>query len=191
MSAEIKKLLGSDIRLAEFLLGTDIRIDRSGDIDVTSEESNLAQAILHRLRTLKGELSDIGHPNYGSTLYEFVGQPNNSTTRTRLRLAIRDTLLQEPRIKEVVDISVTVRMPRATGDGNKMGERSIGKSRKAVRESMGGSFVDPLEDSVFSASVDISSSVNGMNVVDVNIIIIPIGKLVPLNLVFPFYLEVT
>src|SRR5215204_5891595 len=101
-----KKLLGSDIRLAEYALGADIAISKTGDIDISSEETNLAQAILHRLRTVKGELSDIGHPYYGSTLYDFIGEPNNEMTRARLRMVVRDTLLQEPRIKEIVNIVV-------------------------------------------------------------------------------------
>ncbi|MGA7006859.1 MAG: hypothetical protein WBY28_07270, partial [Nitrososphaeraceae archaeon] len=56
-------LLGTDLELAETHMGADISNTAMGDLKEISEELNLAQAILHRLRTIRGELSDIGHPD--------------------------------------------------------------------------------------------------------------------------------
>lgn len=104
-------LLGTDLSLADYYLGADLYIGKDGDLEITSDEMNIAQAILHRLRTIKGELADLGHPDYGSTILDFIGQPNNSVTRGRLRLAIRDAIRQEHRIRELISIDVKQRLP--------------------------------------------------------------------------------
>jgi phage baseplate assembly protein W len=134
--------LGTDLKLADYYLGADLYIGKSGDMDVISEEMNIAQAILHRLRTIKGELAELGHPDYGSTILDFIGQPNNSVTRSRLRLAIRDTIRQEQRVKQIVSIDVKQRLPdninninnNIRASGTKEDERDIEKqSVKAMR----------------------------------------------------------
>ena len=71
MSEESKKLLGTDLLLSETPLGVDIYKNSNGDLEFVVEEMNLAQAVLHRLRTIKGELIDIGHPEYGSKFIRF------------------------------------------------------------------------------------------------------------------------
>lgn len=190
MSSENKnKLLGSDLMLTETALGSDLAVSENGEVVVASEEVNLAQSILHRLRTAKGELADIGHPNYGSTIFNFVGQPNNEIVRARLKMTIRETLAQEPRIKEIKSIAVKSRLPskekakeierpKVTVELSKFSEGQVSRS------------AGPSQD--FSSSVDVKpSSIDILNAVDVEISIIPIGKNVPLNIVFPFYLEVS
>jgi phage baseplate assembly protein W len=67
---------------------------------------DLAQAIIIRLSTDEGELYDIGHSDYGSHLYEVVGELNNEATRKRIQSIIRECLFQEPRIQEVVSVNV-------------------------------------------------------------------------------------
>ena len=67
----------------------DISNTAMGDLKEISEELNLAQAILHRLRTIKEESFDIGHPDYGSNLYDLIGEPNNQTTRDRLKTFVK------------------------------------------------------------------------------------------------------
>jgi phage baseplate assembly protein W len=115
--SENEKLLGSDLMLSNMDYGADLtlterdrkRIEKRkefGDLDVVSGAFNLGQAILSRLRTRKGELSDLGYPDYGSRLYELIGEPNNERTRELVRLITQETLLQEPRIKEIVNINV-------------------------------------------------------------------------------------
>ena len=49
-------LLGTDLELTETHMGADISNTAMGDLKEISEELNLAQAILHRLRTIRGEL---------------------------------------------------------------------------------------------------------------------------------------
>src|SRR5262249_50300314 len=91
----------------------------------------LAQAIVNRLLTRRGELAQLGHPNYGSRLHVLVGELNNTRTRGLAELYIRDSLAQEPRIqagtpiafsppgrgleREMLYVSVTVQ-PTGGGD---------------------------------------------------------------------------
>ncbi|GEM_PF-1001370 len=185
-----KKLLGSDIRLAEYALGADIAISKTGDIDISSEETNLAQAILHRLRTVKGELLDIGHSFYGSTLYDFIGEPNNEMTRSRLRMVVRDTLLQEPRIREIVNITIE-------GHNNAKSDETRQTIKTTELASISeANFIDgndKNENQSAIASITQGPDLNNsLNALDIDITIIPAGgTLLPLNIVFPFYLEVT
>ncbi|HET7644623.1 MAG TPA: DUF2634 domain-containing protein, partial [Nitrososphaeraceae archaeon] len=98
--------MGSDLKLQEKGLGSDLMISPTGDLVIVSEEPNLAQAIINRLRTIEGELYEIEHPTYGSGLYDFIGELNNDITRNRIRNYIKSTLTKEPRIKEISKISV-------------------------------------------------------------------------------------
>lgn len=79
----------------------DMDATTGGDIATTSGDRNLIQAILNRLLTRKGELARLGHPNYGSRLYQLIGELNNSRTRALAEIYIRECLAQEPRIAEI------------------------------------------------------------------------------------------
>jgi phage baseplate assembly protein W len=190
MSSDSRQLLGSDLLLTEYQLGADLFVE-DGDFGIASEDMNLAQAILHRLRTVKGELADLGHPNYGSTIFEFVGQPNNQTTRMRLQLAIRDTLLQEPRIKEIVSI---VARPQQAKDANMVSIQGASGATTRVRL---GKFAEGQQEVAYNTEGGekyadtefILSPIDALNSVEVLISVIPIDRTVPLNIVFPFYLE--
>ncbi len=92
----------------ELIVGTKRKTLQSGDLRVVSAEDNLGQAIVLRLKTRKGELADFGHPDYGSRLYELIGEPNNERTRALLRSIIIECLEQEPRIKQVLDVKLSV-----------------------------------------------------------------------------------
>jgi len=61
----------------------------------------LAQAIINRLLTRKGELTRLGHPNYGSRLYELIGELNNLRLRAKAEVFLRDCLSQEKRIESI------------------------------------------------------------------------------------------
>jgi phage baseplate assembly protein W len=139
--SERKRVLGTDLRLKESEQGADLALAPNGDLATVSNEYNLAQAIVARLRIRRGELRDIGHNRLGSRLYDFVGEPNNEATRERIRNAVRETLREEPRISQVINVNVK------TSDEDR-------------------------------------------DRVDVKITIVPIGQEVPLNIVMPFYLEV-
>src|SRR3954470_19071538 len=67
---------------------------------------NLAQAVILRLLTPKGELAALGHPEYGSRVHELVGQENDTAKRNLLKLFILDALKLEPRIEKVVELTI-------------------------------------------------------------------------------------
>jgi phage baseplate assembly protein W len=120
---------------------SDISVARSGDLEIVSGFDNLRQAIIMRLSISKGELEDLGHPTYGSRLFELFGQPNCERTREEIKRIVVECLNQEPRIKEILSVSTRV-MP---------------------------SDPDSLE---------------------IEISVLPIGGNVPLNIIYPFNLEV-
>jgi phage baseplate assembly protein W len=76
------------------------------DLRVVSGEENLAQAIMMRLLTPRGELSALGHPEYGSRLHELIGRPNTETSRNLAKLFILESLKMEPRIEGQVTVVV-------------------------------------------------------------------------------------
>jgi phage baseplate assembly protein W len=71
------------------------------DLDVTSGRDNLVQAVVNRLLTRRGELTSLGHPEYGSRLHELIGELNNLRLRALAEVYIRDCLAQERRIEKV------------------------------------------------------------------------------------------
>lgn len=99
-------IIGKDLKLKFDQLGADLTVTSEGDLDTVSSEDNLAQAIITRLSTDEGELYDVGHADYGSRLYDLIGEINNETTRERIKSKVLDCLTQEPRIKEVTSIVV-------------------------------------------------------------------------------------
>lgn len=67
---------------------------------------NLGQALVMRLLTPLGELTDLGHPDYGSRVPDLVGRGNTATTRDLLKLAILEAVVRDPRVAEVVEVRV-------------------------------------------------------------------------------------
>ena len=76
------------------------------DMGVVSGRQNLAQAVIMRLLTPRGELSALGHPEYGSRLHELIGEQNTETNRNLMKLHILESLQAEPRIEGPVEITV-------------------------------------------------------------------------------------
>lgn len=111
---------GTDLRLMRNLdlthtsrdpgndLATRRRSGASGvDLDILSGADNLVQALLMRFLTPLGELAALGHPDYGSRLFDLIGELNNETTRNRAKLYVLQALALEPRVKSVVSVRVT------------------------------------------------------------------------------------
>jgi len=144
----MEELYGTDLKLLVGPrpdyegLSADLYVSSKGDLETVSGRENLGQAILHRLLTRRGELSDTGHPNYGSRLHELIGEPNNDRTRDLLRLYAKECITQEARVKDIMGISVSV-------------------------------------------------PADNPHIVLLDITVMPAKSSVPMNLVFPFYLEVT
>lgn len=74
------------------------------DLAIAEGRANLTQALLNRLHTRQGELAQLGHPDYGSRLYQLIGELNNNRTRLLAEMYIRECLGQESRIAEIVEI---------------------------------------------------------------------------------------
>lgn len=77
------------------------------DLETLSGADNLKQALLLRFLTAVGELATLGHPTYGSRLFELLGERNTETNRNRAKLYVLQALAAEPRVKEVRSVQVT------------------------------------------------------------------------------------
>jgi len=109
---------GTDLRLLRNLekqndrdRGRDLSTVEQGqngrDLETIAEDSNLKQALLLRFLTPVGEMALLGHPNYGSRLFELIGELNSQTNRNRAKLFVLQALGQEPRVAEVLRVDVT------------------------------------------------------------------------------------
>ncbi len=96
--------LGRDLKIVDKDPGYDLNISPTGDLETIGEEYNLAQAIIMRLNTMQGELTDLGHSSYGSRLHELIGEPNNERTRELVRLYALESVTRDPRVEEIVGI---------------------------------------------------------------------------------------
>lgn len=79
----------------------------SVDLETLSGAENLEQALLMRFLTPLGELAILGHPGYGSRLFEMVGERNNEASRNRAKVFVLQALDAEPRVKQVKSVRVT------------------------------------------------------------------------------------
>ena len=77
-----------------------------GDLAAISGRDNLAQALTLRLLTPRGELAELGHPDYGCRLHELIGRPNTPATRDLAKLHVLEALGAEPRVAAVEAVDV-------------------------------------------------------------------------------------
>jgi phage baseplate assembly protein W len=108
-------VLGRDLAL-DFMLGAfredaDLRVVRSTglvrtDLELVEDAANLEQAVANRLKTRKGELAGLGHPDYGSRHHELMGEPNVERTRNLIKFFVLQALRDEPRIERVLRAEV-------------------------------------------------------------------------------------
>lgn len=77
------------------------------DIAVADGVRAATQLFVNRLKTHRGELAPLGHPEYGSRHHELVGQPNIGRTRALVKLHVLECLSHEPRITKVRRCDVT------------------------------------------------------------------------------------
>lgn len=115
--AEIERY-GVDLRLLRNLVqqnsrdhGSDLSTLRRAetgqvDLETLGNVENLTQALLLRFLTPVGELALLGHPDYGSRLFELIGELNTETNRNRAKLFVLQALAAEPRVKEVRSVQV-------------------------------------------------------------------------------------
>jgi phage baseplate assembly protein W len=134
MTVDLDALLGADLRLLGDLTfaeqrerGSDLFTaprpqqrkpdDPDGspqDLQCLTGVEDLRQALLLRFLTQSGELAHLGHPTYGSRLHELVGEPNTPATRHRARLYALQALTAEPRVAQVLDLTVETRRAAPT-----------------------------------------------------------------------------
>ena len=110
---------GSDLRLLRDLenqnsrnpgndLFTTMRSEtRRQDLETLARADNLKQALLLRFLTPVGELALLGHSDYGSRLFELIGELNSETNRNRAKLFVLQALGAEPRVQKVLSVQVT------------------------------------------------------------------------------------
>ena len=91
--------LGAHLRR---LLADHGRPDPSGaaDLAILEGRENLAQALLLRLLTPQGSLTSLGHPDYGSRLYQLIGERKTDTLRLLCRALVLECVRQEPRVED-------------------------------------------------------------------------------------------
>jgi phage baseplate assembly protein W len=181
--------LGTDIKLQEKGLGSDFLVSPTGDLVIVSEEPNLAQAIINRLRTIEGELYEIEHPTYGSRLYDFIGELNNDITRNRIRNYIKSTLMKEPRIKEIAKITVKSLIINHSNNNNANYNR-----HKIKKNNYSDNKFEVIDEATFLADKlkkesRAADSYRSLHTVIIDITVIPLIKKFS-NLVFPFYLDI-
>ncbi len=112
------KEFGADIRLLGNLQfqndrdrGSDLLVTKrpqTGQIDLQliTETDNLKQALLLRFLTSVGEMTQLGHPDYGSRLSELIGELNDQTNRNLAKMYVLQALAQEPRVQQVLEVTV-------------------------------------------------------------------------------------
>jgi phage baseplate assembly protein W len=101
-------LFGNDLQLAQRANGYDLLPDLRGDLAQAQGNDNIVQALTLRLLVRKGELARLGLPDYGSRLYELIGEPNNTRTHVKLMAFARSAIEQDPRVQKITDIQTQV-----------------------------------------------------------------------------------
>ncbi len=86
--------------------GIDVTGRTITDLSVARGHDALRQALLLRLLTPLGSLAPLGHASYGSRLHELIGELNVLTTRQLARSYTLRALRDEPRVDEVLEVTV-------------------------------------------------------------------------------------
>lgn len=76
------------------------------DLQAPGGIDNAVQAVIHRIKTVRGELAELGHPEYGSRHHELIGQPNTVRNRNLVKLYILQALALEPKIRKVLKADI-------------------------------------------------------------------------------------
>jgi phage baseplate assembly protein W len=97
---------GSDLFIAKRAVTASAQTDPI-DLQTIAGRENLQQALLLRFVTRRGELAILGHPDFGSRLYELIGEVNDQTRRNRAKLYTLEALASEPRVKHVLSVTAT------------------------------------------------------------------------------------
>lgn len=109
-------LFGTDLRLvfARGSEGADLAVGLQ-DLETVEGLENLVQALTLRLLVDRGELAGLAHPRYGSRIRDLIGEPLDRANLELLRRYVRQELLRDPRVEEVLQVSVTPHDARRDG----------------------------------------------------------------------------
>ena len=107
---------GTDLRLvfARGSEGADLALGLQ-DFETVEGLENLVQALTLRLLVDRGELAGLAHPRYGSRIRDLIGEPLDRANLELLRRYVRQELLRDPRVEEVLQVSVTPHDARRDG----------------------------------------------------------------------------
>ncbi len=83
------------------VLSRKVRGGLVNDLASVNGTDNAVQAVIHRIKTVRGELTALGHPDYGSRHHELIGRPNTEHNRNLAKLYILQALSAEPRIEKI------------------------------------------------------------------------------------------
>lgn len=83
-----------------------VYLDEPTDIAATHGVETLQQALILRLLTPLGSLSDLGHANYGSRLHELIGEENVAAAQLRVRSYVIQAISQEKRVQEILSLDI-------------------------------------------------------------------------------------
>jgi phage baseplate assembly protein W len=87
-----------------------LRVDvppRGRDLGRVGGLGNLVQSLIVRLKTERGELAALAHPDYGSRHHQLIGEPNTEGNRNLIKLYVLECLRQEPRLEAIRRVDVT------------------------------------------------------------------------------------
>ena len=107
---------GTDLRLvfARGSEGADLAVGLQ-DLETVEGLENLVQALTLRLLVDRGELAGLAHPRYGSRIRDLIVEPLDRANLELLRRYVRQELLRDPRVEEVLQVSVTPHDARRDG----------------------------------------------------------------------------
>ncbi|GEN10470.1 hypothetical protein SAMN05443572_103360 [Myxococcus fulvus] len=102
--------LKTDLRLS-FKESGGVDLDWSSDNGATtvSGKDNLIQALTMRLLVYRGHLEQLGHQRYGSRVADLIGEPLDRANLDLLRRYVRQALKEDPRVDEVLQLTVSAR----------------------------------------------------------------------------------
>nr|WP_294518366.1 DUF2634 domain-containing protein [uncultured Rhodopila sp.] len=96
----------TDLRL-RFANGTADIETGPGEHGMVRGLDNLVQALTLRLLIDRGELGALGHPRYGTRIRDLLGQTMDRANLQLLRRYVRQSLLADARVDEVLHVTVT------------------------------------------------------------------------------------
>ena len=85
----------------------DISINANNDFVLISDNDNLEQAVRTRIMTKKGSLAT--HVDFGSRLYELIGQNIDEDAINAAGSFVHQAVSEEPRIQEITSVNIDFR----------------------------------------------------------------------------------